>query len=126
MVESLVDPRILGVNNRYRTNAVTPKDVRAEQLQLALDVSGAVRDQGFVPGKCHRAFLVFTVPNRRSDLDGPIKRVLDAIQDGIRMAGYRDFNDNSFEDIHIYRKKGEPQVSVRVVTLPEGQCFGSS
>lgn len=122
-VWSEMDPRQFSANKRYRSNNVLPSDVRNAINGLAAEIAGEVHAQAFQPGPCHSLRMYLSYPDRRSDLDGPSKRIIDAIQRGVRLAGHKKFNDNSIDGIEIYRRKGDPRITISLLALQEDHCF---
>lgn len=65
----------------------------------------------FSPPYETRVKLVFWFPTRASDIDGPIKRALDAVEQGIKDAGC-DWNDNRITSLVVYKEIGHPRMEV--------------
>jgi hypothetical protein len=104
LVKSDVDPRSLAINKRYRNNSVLPAEVRNAKINLMDDVYEAVmRGTRKEWGPPNPASVILTLGlSRKSDLDGPVKHTLDALQDGLRKAGYA-WNDKYIDRLVVRR-----------------------
>ena len=104
-VISKVNPQSLAINKRYKTNATLPAEVRTAKINLMDDVFQAIMQQTmreWQPPDPAEVVLAFAFPTKRNDLDGPIKHTLDALQDGVRKAGY-EWNDRAIDHLDVTR-----------------------
>lgn len=114
IVSAMVDPKDLAVNRRYKTNATLPAAVTYAKQTLQGKVFDAIAAAGdWKPPKEASVNLLFNFPDLRNDLDGPIKHTLDALQDGIRQAGFR-WNDRAIWELYIRRRIGEPLIFLSI------------
>jgi hypothetical protein len=112
-----VDPRRLAINKKMRDTFAAPQDVsKAKQ-----EVEGKVVDwmdgnPEWVAPKYARVDFIFTVPNNKMDVDAPIKRTLDAIEEGIKR--YQpDWNDRNVMEVLSIKdvmKDEDPSIFLRV------------
>lgn len=109
------------MNNRFRGSHVTPKKVRAAMDELS---SLAAEQATFTPDKDIRFALdlSYTFPSMRGDVDGPVKRTIDAV-----FRGFRRRIDSSFVNdgrvTHVRAKKfvGTPATVVEVWSFLHGE-----
>ena len=115
VIRSRADPKNLRVNIRYQDIRKLPPIVAEAMSTLVEDAMKAGEEQGWNPGPDARLSAEFTITmaDRRADLDGPEKRVLDAIARGLR------FNDVRVDYISLRRAVGEPGILAVVSTLDE-------
>lgn len=104
VVVTEADPKQLRTNIRYSDIRHLPPEVRAAMKQVAIDAQRARDEQGFWPHPKARFTLdmVITMPDKRVDLDGPLKRALDAMCRGA------DLMDSRIDEIHLYRAEIGP------------------
>jgi Holliday junction resolvase RusA-like endonuclease len=110
---SNVDPKRLRINIRYRDARKLSPDTLKAYHQVIEDVEKAVEREGirFHPKARLELEMVFTMSDRRADLDGPAKRAQDAVSAGLGI------NDQRFDRITLIREVGEPSIRAIVSTL---------
>lgn len=89
--------------------------------RIAELVTRAVHEQAYTPGTKVAVYLSFPFSSRRSDVDGPIKRTIDAVQAGIRAARPDDrpaWNDRYVEVIQAARAKKDEPLKITLYNLP--------
>ena len=108
-----VDPKSLRVNIRYLSNSTVPKIVRDAMNSVKEQVAIHAAEQGwkFIPKARYGASFIFCMEDRRADLDGPSKRTIDAVVDGLMI------NDGHIDELHFFRSVGEPSICYQVWTL---------
>jgi Holliday junction resolvase RusA-like endonuclease len=94
------------VNIRYRNSQALPKQIRAAVKTLHDDTIRSIYTQKWFPFKGPAVCEVwFNFPGPRGDIDGPLKRTLDALQDGIlKVHGPRSFDDGRIWDLHVHKR----------------------
>ena len=110
-VRSFADPRDLGVNIRFRGNQVKHPRARAAQELLTADI---VRENPrWEPCDVCRVRIVFVYPDNRSDIDGPIKRTLDAVEAAVKEMGHK-WHDGRVHGLEVYKRviRGESWIEV--------------
>lgn len=121
LIQSDVDPRSLAINKRYKTNAVLPAEVRTAKVNLMDDVYEAIMRttrSEWSPPSVAMVQLTFSFPTRKNDIDGPIKHSLDALQDGIRKAGY-DWNDRAIDQLKVEKWTGPPGLQIYLTEVDD-------
>lgn len=124
-VRSGVDPASLSVNKKHLLASHLPKDVKQAQDDLITEIksalitadSGPEWDNGWMDGEDGSIFhvtLEFGFRSDNSDIDGPIKRVLDALEKALVARGYV-WNDRMVWDLTVskYISK-DPSIMVKV------------
>ena len=113
-----LDPKRFAVNIRFLNNRSLPPDVRAAKEELAEEAQLHMATQN--PGWRQRATdfyvvaLDFIMTDRRNDIDGPSKRVLDAIFEGAGLS------DSRVQELYLRRYHGsQPGIAVSIT-----QCRG--
>lgn len=107
-VWSSVDPRDLRINKKFRNNPHLPPGVSRAQDNLILDIKQAIPDD-YDPCQVDcGATLTFVFPDKRTDIDGPIKRTLDAIEKAIKAKGYK-WHDGKIDHLAVRRVKTDPR-----------------
>lgn len=101
-----VNPKDLAINKRHKSNATLPQEVKDAKHMLATDVAETVFLSNWQPPERAAVSILAVFTDMRNDLDGILKHTLDAIQDGIRMAG-RDWNDRSVWSVWMTRRIGD-------------------
>jgi hypothetical protein len=128
-LELAVDPRELQVNRRYRDNHALTPEVRAAMQTIQGQVFDAVHEQpDFRLAGTYELALRFSFLTMASDIDGPVKRTIDAIALGINMAlTYRGrvFNDNEICVLHVSKSLGKPGMSLTLRGDEEERCLRS-
>lgn len=101
-----VNPLDLRVNIRYKGTQFVPKEVKEAVKALHDDTIRAIFAQKWQPFKGPATVrLWFNFPGPRGDIDGPIKRTLDALQDGIvKVHGPRSFDDGRIWDLIVAKR----------------------
>lgn len=89
-----VKPEDLSRNIQYRNSGVLPPRPRAAMKRVAELVERAVSRSNYHPGREVVVSLEFPFTSSRSDVDGPIKRTIDAVQQGVRAA----YPDEKWDD----------------------------
>lgn len=117
VVSSAVNPKEGRVNIRYRDITKLPPLIAKFINQLTTDAANAAKEQGWEPGTKSRLSveLVITMDDRRADLDGPLKRTLDALAAGLR------FNDSRVDYLSLRRRVGTPGIVAVVTTVGEAE-----
>jgi Holliday junction resolvase RusA-like endonuclease len=99
---SEIDPASLAVNKKHLIASYLPPEVKQAQDDLITEMKSALisheerADMSWLNGEQGELFEVrmeFGFKSDRSDIDGPIKRVLDALQKALTARGYY-WNDN--------------------------------
>lgn len=116
-VHSEVNPASLAVNIKNLTNDHLPPSVKQAQEDLIYEIKkhlilqegdGTKNGGGLLDWldgedvKIFKVKLEFGFLSDRSDLDGPIKRVLDALQRAITARGYH-WNDHMVYDLQVLK-----------------------
>ncbi len=97
------DPRDLALNLRFKGKPVTHPRVREAMDEVVVLTKQAILDElDYIPCKDCGVSLKFVVPSRRSDIDGPLKRFLDAVQAAHKALGL-DWNDNRISKLMVER-----------------------
>lgn len=116
-----VRPEDLSRNIQYRNSGVLPPRPRAAMARITELVTRAVHEQAYEPGEKVAAYLSFPFSSRRSDVDGPIKRTIDAVQAGIRAARPDDrpaWNDRNVETVQASRVPKDQPLKIALYNLP--------
>lgn len=114
-----IDPRNLQVNRRIKGGHWVPTEVKSAMKQLDMLVTPWF-NAGWVPTKTslYSVTLSYTFPTMRSDLDGPVKRTLDAVFGAMRRETNSPFaNDSRVVSLDITKIVGEPSLSIRLEVL---------
>ena len=118
-VQSFVDPADLAVNVRYKSSQALPRRVSDAMTNLQDDVFEAIRGNTFIDGpweppKVAEIYFMFCFNTRQNDVDGPLKHALDAVQNGIRKAGFPEWSDREVYGVHIEKWVGLPNIQVAI------------
>lgn len=105
--QDLIDPRDFAVNLRFKNSHVLHPRARNAMESLASLVTTDVLAQGFEPTKDCLLDLTLVFPNRQSDLDGPVKRIMDGLERGIKEAGFGWWNDRYVYELHVSKVIGK-------------------
>ncbi len=118
-LRAMVDPGDLGVNIRFkRSQTIHP---RAKAAQRALvdaikkEISG--RPYGYEP--CSRCYLslMFTFTSNRFDVDGPVKRTMDAVEMALKELGHA-WNDRKVVQVNASKQVGpEPNIDLMMFSI---------
>jgi len=112
-VHAEVDPASLAVNIKNLSNDHLPTSVKQAQGDLIYEIKKHLIPQegekgddldwlNGADGKIFRVKMEFGFLSDRSDIDGPIKRVLDALQKAIVARGYH-WNDAMVYDLWVLK-----------------------
>lgn len=105
-LRSVVSPADLGVNIHYRDSSVTHPRVRAAQDWLTIELKERMSQHGIYKlPKPARVELYFHFPTRGYDLDGPVKRTIDAIETAAKAQDI-DWNDNWVTELFVRKRYG--------------------
>lgn len=111
-IESGVDPKDLLINKRYTDTRKIPPDVQKAIKQLVKDTEDAKNVLGLEFPKDPKVRLsmefVFTFNDKKADLDGPHKRVQDAVAAGLNV------NDNRVDYYSAERVTDPSNVGIKV------------
>lgn len=112
-----VDPKSLRVNIRFQSNRTLPPIVRKamEDTKRVLEQDAIAQDWEVRPLDRYAMRLDIIMNDKRADLDGPIKRTIDAIADGLQI------NDQKIDELHVYRHVGNPGIGYAVWTLVDDE-----
>jgi hypothetical protein len=110
-----VDPGDLGVNLRFKGSQVIHPKARAAQAKLVKEIQKHIqgREQGYdVPeGACYLS-LVFYFSSRRFDVDGPVKRTMDALEKALKGLTY-EWNDRRVGVLRVEKQMlAKPGISL--------------
>jgi hypothetical protein len=111
-----VDPGELGVNIRFkRSQAIHP---RAKKAQRALVEAIKKEIEGRPYEPCSRCYLslVFTFANNRFDVDGPVKRTMDAVEMALKELGHK-WNDRKVVEVRMAKQVG-PEPNIDLMMFP--------
>lgn len=109
MMTSQIDPASLAVNKKHLIASHLPPEVKKAQDDLILEIKSALIeyekkvDSSWLDGtngNIYEVFMEFGFKSDNSDLDGPIKRVLDALQKALVAREYH-WNDRMVYDLHV-------------------------
>lgn len=115
-----VKPEDLSRNIQYRNSGVLPPRPRKAMARVSELVERAAREQEYIPGRKVAIFLSFPFGSKRSDVDGPIKRTIDAIEKGLRAAGPDEsWNDRSVHAVQATRVAKDHTFDITVYNLPD-------
>lgn len=108
-----VNPKDLAVNTRFLSNKALPAVVREAKKQLAevAQLEMAAQNPGWrQSGTDHYIVsIAFHMPDKRNDVDGPLKRAIDAIFEGAGLF------DSRVQEIYLKRYHvDEDQVGIDV------------
>lgn len=114
-----LDPRDLAINLRFKGKTVVHPRNKAAQGKIRDAVSDWIEkdwekwgeDMRWQPPKPAKMLLQFTFPTAANDVDGPVKRTMDAVERGIKQMGLT-WNDNQVVDLRVLKYKGEPRMSI--------------
>lgn len=115
---SHADPRDFAVNKRHLNNTFRPRAVTEamDNLRDEATLELARQHPGWRPHEKQHFMicLTFYMPSRRFDVDGPIKRVIDAVTKGLGIM------DSRIEQLDIRRiLTGKDQIpGIHIVVLP--------
>lgn len=104
-VTSSINPADLAINIRFKEKQIIHPRVRAAQDGLITDIKLAVPDSYETCNPC-TAEVTFVFTSNRFDIDGPIKRTLDAIQKALKAKGYI-WSDSRIHQLTIYKEVDE-------------------
>lgn len=120
-IQTEIDPRTLQVNRRFHKSHALPPDVRKSMLQLAEKAHHIMTSQmPFETGTFNKKTrfscrLTFTFPTLGSDIDGPVKRTIDATFRGMREAlDDPNINDTRIVELWITKRVGTPSLAIEV------------
>lgn len=104
-VVSSVNPADLAINLRFKEKQVIHPRVRAAQDWLITDIKLAVPDSYETCNPC-TSEITFVFTSNRFDIDGPLKRTLDAIQKALKAKGYT-WSDARISQLTVYKDVDE-------------------
>jgi hypothetical protein len=116
-IVSAVDPRDLQANRRFKNSHVLPTPVRKAMTHLEQLSYTQVATTRWKPTRSTRyaVDLTFTFPTANSDIDGPIKRTIDAVFRGMRRAcDHPSVNDARVVELHVTKRTGTPGLTCLV------------
>lgn len=119
-INSEIDPRLFQVNRRIKGGHWIKPETRKAMEDLESITYTQMEYEP--PSNClYRLELDFTFPTMNSDVDGPIKRVVDSVFRGMR----RKFdvtwvNDARVVHIKARKRKGNPATSILVAQWLDG------
>jgi Holliday junction resolvase RusA-like endonuclease len=117
-VVSQTDPANLAINIKHRDSSHLPASVKKAQNDLVIEIKAHLIEQDAEwvddPDKIYKVKMEFGFKNIRSDIDGPVKRVLDAIQMALVARGHK-WDDAMVYDL-IVSKYGakNPRINIWV------------
>ena len=120
-----VDPAALSVNKKSWNPNHLPKEVRKAQDDLVIELKQALTTQESHPDweagwiddtETFTVEMEFGFRSTNSDVDSPIKRVLDALEMALVAKGY-DWNDRKVYDL-IVSKYIDPIPTLMVILYP--------
>lgn len=114
-----IDPAKVQVNRRFRGNHFLQPEVRAAMGQIKSEAF-VMASRRWLPvkGQKYSVRLILTFRNARSDIDGPSKRVLDSVFDGLReVYGTTDVNDSRVAYMTIEKRVNKEEPGIRVVVM---------
>lgn len=115
-----LDPKLLQVNRRLKGGHWVPTEVK-QAMQTLQDYSRIqIQQSGWVPSKDqhYRVTLNLTFSNRNSDIDGPVKRTMDAVFRGMREAvDVPAINDARVIEMAVTKRIGLPRIYISVEGL---------
>lgn len=103
-----VNPKDLAINKRHKSNATLPQEVKDAKHMLATDVAEAAFLANWQPPERIAISILAVFTDMRNDLDGILKHTIDAVQEGIRTSGWREWNDRSIWQVWMTRRIGKP------------------
>jgi Holliday junction resolvase RusA-like endonuclease len=108
-----LDPKTFAVNKRFLSNRALPPEVRKAKEALAEEASMwmVIQNPGWKQGAkdFYEVAMDFVMTDRRNDVDGPSKRILDAIAHG---AG---ISDSRVQELTLRRFRGStPAIFVTI------------
>lgn len=110
-IQEAIDPRLLQVNRRLKGGHWIKPETKAAMDQLSLLAAQQVSGRTWIPTKMSRfvVSLEFTFPTSNSDIDGPIKRTIDAVFTGMRkVVDLPHVNDSRITSLWVRKFVGEP------------------
>lgn len=115
-VEFLIplDPSDVRANIRFYNNGTLPPGVSKAMKAISEYCAGIAAETGWEPGDAYVGMdLTFYMTSRRQDVDGPLKRAMDAIAQGM------GFNDNRVQEVSVRRRiDPDPRMIARVYQVP--------
>lgn len=121
-----VDPRHLQVNRRIKTGHWVPTEVK-RAMQTVGNLVAADVPTDWTPTRDTRyaAELRFVFPSSRSDIDGPVKRTIDAAFAAIREKTGSPFaNDSRVVRLLVTKGVGtEPNLSLAITALDSREAM---
>lgn len=115
-VEVDINPADLAVNIRYKNRQYLPKRVKDAQQEVKDAVARAIEWRGYYdpPMRC-TVVLDYFFARRNSDIDGPVKRTLDAIQMAFEQHDVA-WNDSQVRELIVHKwTAGEAERSPGIV-----------
>ena len=114
-IQTQIDPRNLQANKRYKHSHVLPTQVRQAMKRLERMAQDQLSESSWLPTPTTRyaVRLSVTFPTANSDIDGPVKRTIDAVFRGMRKAvDMVEVNDLRVVDLHVTKSTGEPGLHI--------------
>jgi Holliday junction resolvase RusA-like endonuclease len=109
-----VDPRDLAINRRFKGKPVIHPRVREAMDEVVIHTKQAIQGEvDYIPCKDCGVRIIFGFPSRRSDIDGPLKRFLDAIQEAHKALDL-DWNDNRISKLVVEREITWPGIVMKM------------
>lgn len=122
VVRSPTNPLDVRVNSRFYGSQALPPAVREGILAIFHDTQRAVEEQGYDPGLGYvQMDITFTFASNRGDIDGPLKRTIDAVADGIKRSGYPKFHDGKVKKLVVRRRTAADEggsIGIEVLVKP--------
>lgn len=112
-----IDPAKVQVNRRFRGNHFLQPEVRAAMGQIKSEAF-VMASRRWLPvkGQKYLVRLILTFRNARSDIDGPSKRVLDSVFNGLRERyGTQDVNDGRVIHMSINKRVNANKPGIVIV-----------
>jgi Holliday junction resolvase RusA-like endonuclease len=117
------DPASLAVNKKHLIASRLPADVKKAQDDLVLEMKAqlityeAMKEVDWLngdDGSIYEVFMEFGFKSDQSDIDGPVKRVLDALQKALVARGYH-WNDRMVYDLRVSKYLStRPNITVKL------------
>lgn len=114
-----VDPGKLGVNLRFRNSQTIHPEARKAQRALADAIKKEITERPYDYEPCQRCYLslVFTFGSNRFDVDGPVKRTMDAVEMALKELGHA-WNDRKVVEVRMSKQTGpEPNIDIMMFTI---------
>jgi Holliday junction resolvase RusA-like endonuclease len=116
-----VDPGELSVNLKFRGSPVLHPRVRKAKDDLILQIKNTIQlmSEEYQPCSACKVYIRYSFTNSRFDVDGPLKRTIDAIQEALNAVGY-EWNDKRIEDLRVIKwVMNQPQIVIEMSELGE-------